>query len=222
MGQRNVIAGCRTGSGRCRSWAPPRRRRACSCDGVNSERAAAPTAATSAPSISTTHSASSARGWSMLLSCKGACATSRSFSPAAAPTTPGRAISFGRACVGEPFDQRLAPARIGHEAHRRQRRADAVRLVDLDAQRQPLEMGEARHHRLAPRRLVVQRLQIVRRAEDGDGVAFVDREILAACRAPRHSAGRDGSPAGSRARRYARDCTTRCSRARPAPTRRSA
>ena len=55
---------------------------------------------------------------------------------------------------------------------------DAVRQVDLDAQRQPLELGEAGHHRLGPRRLVGQQRQIARRREIADRVAFVGREVF--------------------------------------------
>ena len=69
-------------------------------------------------------------------------------------------------------------ARGWHEAHGGERAAQAVRLVDLHAQRQAMEPREARHRPLRPRRLVGEYAEIVRRREVTDAVAFVGREVF--------------------------------------------
>ena len=135
---------CRTAGGRCRWSAPRRRRTASESASLKWARAAAPTEAASAPSSSTTHSASSALGWSMLFACRGALATSRSFSAADGAHHAGPRDDSRQDRLLQPRDQRLAFARVGHEAHGGDRAADAVRRGRPGyAQRQPAKLGEA-------------------------------------------------------------------------------
>ena len=169
---------CRTGSGRCRRPAPSGTPNGFSAAALNSARAAALVAAGSAPSSSTTHSTSSALGWSMLLGLQGRVGDLEIVleQPQRRPCP-----AWQWRAEGFRFSQSSSGACMAGSGTKRtvvSAPPSPCARSSLHAERKPPEVREARHHGLAPRRLVGEQREVARRRQVGDRVAFVGREVF--------------------------------------------